>query len=416
MKRLSLLVLSVLLLHIWASAASLSTSFYDISILNQAGKASNVLFVLELKPNVEKALVRLDPKTDALVSDLGVSIEAKTMPRRQTQHSWNFRHHFQQGGMEQGQGLVGRFPLDLAPGTYEIHVELHDLHTNRRYLEILRFDCKQPRQEIQLSDLNLETVKSFGPVSLAQPLNGDRIEIQPDSIRFQAHVFLAQPATLAVRVVLYRRQEEGQDGELQQGSIQVEQFRTYLQATDIWKAAAGERQYAGAFPLTEALDGQYQLELTLYQDDARVAQTTRSFTLEWIRMREIFEDLDRSIRWMKWVATPAEQARLTGITDSDEKQREFIAWWQRRSRPVSGDARHAMKRYFSRIFLASEAIKGEGDGWDTDRGKTMAHFGIPDVQTEIPIPGRKMAVWIYRKWNLAFVFQESAGKMILVRT
>lgn len=416
MRRAGFMIMVLVMIHLRLGAASLSTTYYDISFLNQAGESGNVVFVLELKPNVEKALVRLDPKTDALVSDLAISIEAKTLARRQTLHSWTFRHHFQQGGGESGQGLVGVFPLHLAPGAYEIHVELLDIRSNRRYFEMMRFDCRAQRQEIVLSDLTLETVKSFGPVAMAQSLNGDRIEIQPDSIRFQARVALGQPAILGIRAVLYRKQEEGQEGEARQGAVQVEHFSAYLQTNDIWKAAAGEQYYSDAFSLAEALDGQYQLELTLYQDEERVAQTTRSFTLEWSRMREVFEDLDRSIRWMKWVASPDEQTRLAGIKDSDEKQREFIAWWKRRARPGYGDARHAMKRYFSRIFLAQEKITDEGEGWDTQRGRTLAHFGAPDLETNIPVPGRKMTVWVYRKWNLAFLFEESAGKMILVRT
>jgi GWxTD domain-containing protein len=395
------------------SAESISTTYYDISFLNANHAEGNVKMVLQLKPNVEKALVRLEPGTDALVANLEFNIEARTQATRQTRHSWRFRKQVRQAaGMEEG--LVRVFHFNADPGAYNIDIEILDLVTKRRYFETLRFDCRAVQQEIQVSDLELATVTTFGPVSMSQALNGLRIESQPDSLRFIYSIHSNAAATLTARAVLYRQQESLAGHQAASSKWQVQHFRTFLQQSDILRLKAGETTAKGAFPLADALDGTYQLELTLYNDETRVGQCSRSFVLEWPRLREVFANLHKAIEWMKYIADPVTCAHLNNIQDADLQQREFISWWQRRVAPGEGDARTAMKGYFSRVFMANETLGLGEHGWKSDQGKTMILYGPPDMQSSIPVPGLKLYVWLYRSWNLAFLFKEMDGQVRMV--
>jgi|GEM_PF-3094057 len=412
MFRLGLIGLACLLCGFQLRAGSVSRTYFDLSVLNVPGKEANVLMVLELKPNVEKALLRLEPQTDALVAHLGFQIEARSPGSMRTLHTWNFRHLFRQGSGEMS-GLQGRFPFSLEPGLYEFHCEMEDLFTHRRFFEIIRFDCRPPSEELRFSDLFLQTISSFGPVSLVQDLFGERVESTPDSICYRVEVTFPRESNLVIRTNLYRRQEdEGHDA--LGGGLDAELFRSFLQITEAWKAKNGKSAFKGSVPLADASDGQYRLELGFYEDDTLLATITRDFDLEWPRMREVFENLDRSIDWMRWIAPDSERERLCGLPEGDEKQRGFMDWWQKRCKNDE-DARAVIKRYYARIFEAQHCSGLKASGWDTDRGRIYVHFGAPDRMLEPEFGTQTWSLWIYRKWNLFFLFKESGENMILVR-
>lgn len=403
--RLGLAMLLVLSARLLPAAATVSTAYFDLAFLNLERDGAPVQCLLQLKPNVEKALLRPEPRTDDLVAELELWVEARIPRTGQAIGEWRFRDRVRQAVGSQANDLLRAYPLHLPPGAYDMHVQVRDRVNGRVYFEALPFECRPSTPLPWLSDLQLELVKSFGPVSLAQPLYGLHIENQPDTLRFSAELRADRAAMLSVRAVLYFQQAgQGRPGDATR--MQVRTYATQQQRSDVFQVVPGTSVYQGGFPLSDAPDGEYLLELSFFQDGAMVCSNSRSFVLDWPRLREIFADLDAAIERMVWIASPAERERLSGIRDADQQLREFLNWWERRTLAGQGGT-EAMKRYFSRVFEAEAAY---AEGWLHDRGRTLVLYGQPDFKEDIQLPGAELLVWVYRAQNIVHLFRREDGE------
>lgn len=399
--------LALVLACCWGSlqaASTTSTAYFDLALLNLARPGGNVVCFLQLKPNVEKALLRPEAKTDDLVAQLELWIEARVPHTGQVLGEWRFRDLVRQPVGSQDNSLLRAYPLQVPPGAYEFHVQVRDRVSGRPYFEALPFECRPDTSRPALSDLQFELLKSFGPVSLAQPLYGLHIENQPDTLRFSAELSADKAAMLSVRAVLYYQQAgQGRPGDA--ARMQVRTYATQQQHSEVFRLRTGLNVFQGSFPLADAPDGDYLLELSFFEDGRLVCTNSRSFVLDWPRLREIFADLEAAIDRMVWIASAEERAHLRAIADADQQLREFLAWWERRA--TDGDGEAVMKRYFSRVFEAEDAY---GAGWMCDRGRAMVLYGQPDFTQEIGLPGMEVLVWVHREWNIVHIFQRTDGE------
>lgn len=385
------------------AAATVSTAYFDLAFLNLERPGGNVQFYLQLKPNVEKALLRPEPRTDDLVAQLELWVEARVPRTGQVIGEWRFRDQVRQAVGSQDNALLRAYPLSLPAGAYELHVQVRDRVSGRVYFESLPFESRDANPLPALSDIQFELLKSFGPVSLAQPLYGLHVENQPDTLRFSVELQAEKAAMLSVRAVLYFQQRGGQNRPGDASRMQVSTYATQQQHSEVFRVTPGDNRYEGSFALGDAPDGEYLLELSFFQDGVLRCSNSRSFILDWPRLREIFADLDAAIARMIWIASPAERQRLSQIQDADQQLREFLLWWERRAVEGKGGGTEAMKRYFSRVFEAEEAY---ADGWQNDRGRAMVLYGRPDFSEEIKLPGAELLVWIHRDWNLVHLFRK----------
>jgi GWxTD domain-containing protein len=389
-----------------SASATVSTACFDLAFFNFARSAGNVQCYLQLKPNVEKALLRPEPRTDDLVAQFELWIEARAPRTGQVIGEWRFRDAVRQAAGSQENALLRSYPLRLPPDNYEMHVQVRDRVNGRVYFEALPFECRSTASPA-LSDLQFDLVKSFGPVSLTQPLYGLHIENQPDTLRFNVELIADQPAMLSVRTVLYFQQAGDQSRSGDASRYQVRTYTTQQQHSEVFRLQTGTNAYAGSLPLGDAPDGEYLLELSFFQDGELRCSNSRSFILDWPRLRDIFADLDEAIARMAWIASPQTLQRLSQIPDADQKLREFLAWWERWASEGKTGGSAAMKRYFSRVFEAEEAL---AEGWKSDRGRTLVLYGQPDYQEAITLPGRDLLVWVHHDLNLVHLFHKTEDR------
>ena len=388
-------------------AATVSTAYYDLAVLNLVRDKGNVQLILLLKPNAEKALVRPERGTDDLVAKLELRVEARSPQNQAVLYEWRFRDQVRQAASQAGNQLLRVYPLRIDARKYDIHVEIKDLNAGRTYFEAMPFESRDSEAAWAVSDISLDFLKSFGPVSISQPLYGLHVETKPDTLRYQVELNAPFPEPLTVRAVLYVKQEAAQTLAGDAARWQVSHYITYEQRTDILQPQVGRNVVEGTFALSDASDGEYRLELAVFRDSLLLASTHRSFVLDWPQLSEIFGNLERAIAWMGWIASSGERARLLSFKESDQRIREFMAWWERWAGPGDGGARQAMKRYFSRIFYANTHFEEDQEGWKTDRGRVHVLYGSPDERETIPFPGTPVEVWVYKEWSLIRAFRKS---------
>jgi GWxTD domain-containing protein len=393
-----------LLWMIWAQLGWSHTQF-NASCLNLKEGGNNTVLYLRLEPT----LFHIDAQSGNLTADMQLRISFRKQPEGRMvvvrQKQLQFRHDFLSGA----DPFFYTFAFDVAPGNYDIIVEVEDRSTRRTYLETIPHQCRDLSAAVALSDPQL--IQEFGDILAPQPLLGEHFTAVPEHLNMSVLVYTQQPGYYRAKAVLYLRQAASRAGPIDVELSQCSQFVTLNQANAIVDARSGLATLNHRLDIAELPHGEYLVEVYLYRDDSLVAESARSFAIDWKRLKDVFGDLNAAIDMMALVTSAEQIMALKAIQNADEQQAAFLDFWQRRANPSQETAVDAIERYYERIFYAIENFNEGMPGWQTDRGQTLTLYGPPDHQSSMKFNGRLFEAWTYSRWGMKFLFRNDEGKM-----
>lgn len=292
--------------------------------------------------------------------------------------------------------LTGFFTIEQPPGEYTISVILVDKESNRREKASKEVILKGlPADRLALSDLMLirsneiisgtRTPKVFNPADYIDDESGD--------------VFLffdlRRPETISPCDVLMRVYDEN-NILISQDSISV-------------IGGAGLSAYSIPLPTRDLNFGKYRVDLLCSQESSKAFKTKR-FDVNSSGLPRTIQDLDLSIKQLKYVATENEIETLKEQFSS-ERERAFLAFWNEKFPVDSEKVNGKMVEYYSRINYANENFSGSIPGWETDRGRILVIYGKPTEiernvfeQNDVPYE-----IWYYNHLNKRFTFRDDYG-------
>lgn len=149
---------------------------------------------------------------------------------------------------------------------------------------------------------------------------------------------------------------------------------------------------------------------SIFSDSDIFAVTERAFKIAPSLSNFIIQNLDKSIRQLKYVAFQADIDFITEAKDSEEKLRRFTEFWKKYDPTPSTELNEAFEEYYSRIKYANEHFKSYLEGWQTDRGMVYVVLGAPltiQQQTDYYY-SRTYEIWTYAN-NRQFIFVDYSG-------
>ncbi len=125
------------------------------------------------------------------------------------------------------------------------------------------------------------------------------------------------------------------------------------------------------------------------------------------------EQLDKYLKALIYIALPSEWNIIKSLSNYDEKKSFFYAFWEARRESPEDPPNKAWKDYLARYNYANEHFKAVGkEGWETDRGRVLLTYGIPnDVQRFLTeVDKHPYIIWTYNylrnQANVYFVFYD----------
>lgn len=395
----------LMLVLIFSSSKLFAHPQFNTSLLNIREGNDNTRLLLSLEPS----LFHINEQSGELRTDLLLRVSFRSMPRGQV---LLLRQIIIQARPDFLSGLdpfFYQFNFEVPAGSYSVILEIEDKIGHRTYLEDIAFVSRNMQAPIAISDPIL--VQEFGGAMAARPLLGEHITSGPDHLSMSLNVFAAKGSFFTARTVLYRKQSNSFTGPTDTERIQSNQYLTMSQSNAVVDARNGVGEIRQSLDLNELPHGEYLVEIYLYRDDALVAEASRSFTIDWKFLKDVFGDLPQAIEMMEWVASQEKISSLLKIKNADEQLQEFMDFWNARANPGRENAMDAIERYFSRIFYANANFREDLAGWKTDRGKTLVLFGQPEHQSSVKFNGRLFEAWSYTRWGMRFLFRNDDGIM-----
>ena len=192
----------------------------------------------------------------------------------------------------------------------------------------------------------------------------------------------------------------------------------------------------GQFNLSGLPSGSYFLRLALLNDEneAVVEQARKFFVYNPDVQREMVaeatgesfetsayasmpqEEVEQALRHIQFITTDQEQRRATRIQDLDEQRRFLMDFWQKRDPNAATVANEYKQEFYRRLQYANERYSSRtGEGWQTDRGRTLLKYG-PPASIEPHLFDRGLApheIWAYNnipgEGQASFIFADRDG-------
>lgn len=118
------------------------------------------------------------------------------------------------------------------------------------------------------------------------------------------------------------------------------------------------------------------------------------------------DELDASIRQLRYVATDQEREFIEAGTTVEERRIRFLEFWKRNDPTSNTQRNEAYEQYYQRVEYANKSFRSYTEGWLTDMGMVYIILGPPnDVQRQsFRSDGRTVEVWYYPQGRqIAFV-------------
>lgn len=150
---------------------------------------------------------------------------------------------------------------------------------------------------------------------------------------------------------------------------------------------------------------------SFFTDSEVLAATERAFKISPSLSSLVLQNLDKSIRQLKYVAYQKDIDYINEPKDSpEEKLRRFNEFWKKLDPSPSTELNEAFEEYYSRIKYANEHFKSYLEGWLTDQGMIYIVLGAPltiEQRTDYYY-NRTYEIWTYPN-NRQFIFLDHSG-------
>lgn len=128
------------------------------------------------------------------------------------------------------------------------------------------------------------------------------------------------------------------------------------------------------------------------------------------------EEFDQLFEQSRLVATQDESRRMRRMKDDAERRRFLTHFWENRDPSPGRPGNAALDDFTLRIQYANDRFGGRSrDGWQSDRGRVVTRYGIPDDIEERPNETGRVAYTVWNYTNIQgigqaiFVFADTMG-------
>lgn len=146
-------------------------------------------------------------------------------------------------------------------------------------------------------------------------------------------------------------------------------------------------------------------------DKQIIAGTERSVSIFRSFGNGVYEDIEKAIAQLRYVAEDDEIDEMKDAEDEDEKIRLFDEFWAKHDPTPGTDRNEAFEVYFSRVKYAEDRFSGaRSRGWRSDMGHVFIVYGNPST-TDRSTPdyrGRVTETWTYANGD-TFIFIDYSG-------
>lgn len=292
--------------------------------------------------------------------------------------------------------------LDVAPGQYEIDVEIYTPENQKR---------TRQRKSLLVVDFGKDEL-SFSDIMIVNRLTKaeDKTEIIPnvsatftrnsggfylffeayhvspiDSLFLVCHIFDAEKKELW-------KKEAAEPPTESKMQIFVKVDSTSFPAGTYIVLVDGYNARAGSTP---------GLKTT----------TSRRFFIQWADIPITITDIDKAIDEMRYVTTSDELDSIQVGKTLDDRRKRFLAFWDKRNPdPLSG-RNPLLEEYYRRVDFANKAFTRFMDGWRTDRGMVYIRLGPPENIERHPFEmgSKPYEIWYYYNLNRECIFVDYSG-------
>lgn len=313
----------------------------------------------------------------------------------------------------QAEGGDGKFSITshsylLNPGEYLIEVSIQDNITNsiqkkKRNLNIIGFN----QFPFSLSGLMiLSTIEEVNGKYKITPYFDDNLASIKDGFFTFFEIYRNNAETQNYKF-FYQLVKENSDEIISGNLVPLElkskekQFYLYIKP---------EKYLVGKYMLRViAVDGEIEDSIPDKKDFLALSQRSVNFTPT--LLGNLLENIDESIKRLRYVASSDEINLMQEKESNEEKIKAFMEFWEKLDPSPNTDKNEALIEYFSRIEYANKNFKAYSEGWLTDKGQVYIIYGQP---TSINTTNSSYESRVtYEKWlysnNLEFIFQDKSG-------
>ena len=282
----------------------------------------------------------------------------------------------------------------LDPGTYELVISLQDLESKKTSFQ---------KRKAVVPDYFKD------PLSMSTILLKNKV-FADSAVFFEPNVYgNISDDQSHIYVDVYVYDQEPPD------SVQITYFLTNmkqdtLQLTNIsYNLKKKQTSMVFEIPRGDIEQGEYQLGIILRKDSLSLVRR-ENLSVQWIYMPAIASDLKEAVAQMKYIARGDLYKRMKKAK-GQEQARLFKEFWMSVDPTPDTEQNELMQEYYARVRFANQQFSGFRDGWKTDQGMVYIILGPPNEVERHPFEtdSRPYEVWIYHRFNEAFVFVDRQG-------
>jgi GWxTD domain-containing protein len=330
------------------------------------------------------------------------------------------------------QNLMDVHRYALTPGSYTLTVKITDLNvdTPKVVSAVREFECKASVPEkTELSDVEfyLSRSKPANPGILTKPDGKDYIPmvsnssfIEQDSLNFYVEIYRSAQLGISPYYISASIRQANSEKKLDQ----------YIYT--IKKNGSAFDVFTGTLMISDLPSQTYILSIEILNAQKEVLlSTTKKFFVykqqneqalqaEYSSRYDIAysyteQELDYHISCLRFISNATELNFVKALKNYEDKKSFFYGFWdKRRNEPIQYTEINNWFEYHKLIQYANQKYKSRlRDGWETDRGRVLLVYGIPnDIQT-YPSMNNTVPydIWTYNKLGVQpgviFVFADS---------
>jgi len=299
--------------------------------------------------------------------------------------------------------------LRLPPGRYEVEGEIEDrrlsTYASVELPEVLVVpDMGEGLGNIYLSDIFLAPPRSYASVFEVPQLMATITHARL-GMHYAMEVNAPGLERITIRAVLYV-ESPTQAGTSTRAYESRHQVNVVLPLDEL-----GRGTFRDTLDLQSLTWGEYMIQILVYQEEEFIMDKKTWFNKGGDTEEQIFDELDKSIRMMRYLVPEKQLTELLELTDMQVKQVEFLKIWNK----LYGDeAQNRMEAYYQKVYDANgQFAEGEKEGWVTDRGRVFITYGKPVIKA-LEINGKPYERWTYPRWALSFLFEKRNQAFLLI--
>jgi GWxTD domain-containing protein len=141
------------------------------------------------------------------------------------------------------------------------------------------------------------------------------------------------------------------------------------------------------------------------------ASVSRSCVVRMKGVPFIITDIDKATEQLRYIAKAGEIDNIREAENPQEKQKRFLEFWAKHNPDPKAQTNALMEEYYSRVEYANKNYASFMEGWKTDRGMVLIRFGPPQNIERHPFESdhKPYEIWYYYNQNREFIFEDDSG-------